>query len=180
MPTGSIDRFKLVETALSEVGVHEEGGNNLGPKVREYQGATWLEPGAWAWCAAFVCWCVRKAYQGAGSGPWSLAGKTFEQWRPKTASAVGDFDLEWWARKQGLQVFDEDASVEPGDIITFDFGHCGIAVARAANNSATIETAEANTGPAGLRDSMEGDGVWRKTRARPLIRRIIRLERKAA
>lgn len=175
-----IDHMKLVETAVAEVGVHEEGGNNNGAKVREYQGATWLEPGSWPWCAAFVCWCIRKAYHLEPDGADFFNGKTFEQWRPKTASAVGDFDLEWWARKQGLKVFDEDAEVEPGDIITFDFGHCGIAVAYASAASKTIETVEANTGPAGLPDSTEGDGVWRKTRARPLIRRIIRLQRKDA
>ena len=41
---------KLVEIALSQVGVKEVGGNNKGAKIREYQSATNLTPAAWPWC----------------------------------------------------------------------------------------------------------------------------------
>lgn len=37
----------LVQIALAEVGTREEGGNNCGKDIREYQAATWLEPGPW-------------------------------------------------------------------------------------------------------------------------------------
>lgn len=41
---------KLIAIASAEVGVREEGGNNRGERIREYQSATDLNPGAWPWC----------------------------------------------------------------------------------------------------------------------------------
>src|SRR5262245_22831272 len=52
---------KLVALAQREVGVHEVGGENCGPRIREYQAATDLPPGPWPWCAAFLCWVIREA-----------------------------------------------------------------------------------------------------------------------
>jgi hypothetical protein len=50
----------LVDLALAEVGVREEGCNNRGPRICEYQAATWLKPAPWPWCAAFICWLIRE------------------------------------------------------------------------------------------------------------------------
>ncbi|MHA3773681.1 hypothetical protein ACXR0O_19265 [Verrucomicrobiota bacterium sgz303538] len=50
--------------AEEEEGVREEGGNNTGPRVQEYQRATWLDGTGWAWCAAFVCFVIREAIKG--------------------------------------------------------------------------------------------------------------------
>lgn len=162
----------LAEIALKEVGTLEVGGNNKGPRVKEYQLATWLEPGPWPWCAAFVCWCVN---QWLLSVP--LTKLPFSRLkRPRTAAAFG---FEEWADKLGLLV-STDASIPvlPGDIIVFKMSHIGIAVAPAATGK-PIETVEGNTGDAGGRDSETGDGVFRKKRARSLIRSIIRLEKTA-
>lgn len=156
------DAAKLAEIAISQVGTLEEGGNNRGAKVREYQSATYLAPGDWPWCAAFVCWCIREWRQ------------TFlESWdRPNTPRAFG---FEAWAKEQGFPVFGERAAVKAGDIIVFDMSHVGIAVASAPAGSKHIETVEGNTGVVGLRDSASGDGVFRKKRPRPMVRSIIRL-----
>ncbi len=51
---------KLIAIAESQVGVREIGGNNRGDKIREYQTATDLAPGAWPWCAAFTDWCIKE------------------------------------------------------------------------------------------------------------------------
>jgi len=163
------DLGQLAAIAISQVGTLEEGGNNRGSKVREYQGATYLAPGDWPWCAAFVCWCIRE---------W-LAGVTPSRpqaWRPKTPRAFG---FEAWAKERGLPVLPESAAVKAGDIVVFDMSHVGIAVASAPAGSKHVETVEGNTGVVGLRDSAAGDGVFRKKRPRPMIRSIIRLERAA-
>ena len=51
---------KLADVAMSQVGVREVGGNNRGAKIRTYQAASNLAPGAWPWCAAFADWCVQQ------------------------------------------------------------------------------------------------------------------------
>ena len=145
---------RLVEVATAEIGVREESRNG-GKRVREYQAATWLRPDAWPWCAAFVAWCLLESIQG-NTG-----------WRCRDASAYG---WEAWARKRGFQVLPETAPMLPGDLVTFDFSHIGIVV---ADHGDTIETIEGNTNADGAR---EGDGVYRKMRARRLIRAVIRIE----
>jgi len=53
---------ELVKVALEEVGVEEIDGTNCGEGVNVYKATTNLPPDeGWPWCAAFVCWCVRKA-----------------------------------------------------------------------------------------------------------------------
>ena len=37
---------KLIEIARAEVGTREDQKNNTGARIVEYQGATWLAPGA--------------------------------------------------------------------------------------------------------------------------------------
>lgn len=46
--------------AAEEVGVREEGGDNRGKRVQEYQKEGGTVPGQ-PWCAAFVNWCARDA-----------------------------------------------------------------------------------------------------------------------
>lgn len=161
----------LVDIAAGQVGIHEVGGNNLGPQVRVYQQATWLAPGAWPWCAAFTAWCLREWLGRAdlrrvlGIGSMEQA----EQWRCRDASAYG---WEKWATQRHLLLLDESAPAQAGDFCTFDFSHIGIV---RADQGATIQTIEGNTNGAGDRDSEGGDGVWRKSRARHLIKSFIRV-----
>lgn len=56
---------RALDIALGELGVHEEGGNNTGPRVDDYLRSAGGVPGE-AWCASFLYWCYRAAAQAAG------------------------------------------------------------------------------------------------------------------
>lgn len=166
-------RALIVETAAREVGVRESGGNNLGERIAVYQGATWLKPGPWPWCAAFCAWDLRAALIAAGIPP-----ARADAWRCKDASAFG-----WitWAQRAGCTVLPSTTVPEPGDIVVFDFngpnaaggGHIGIVEWSVADG--TFGTIEGNTNDAGARDSETGDGVLRKTRGNRTVVNFIRL-----
>ena len=153
---------KIVEIAGQEVGVREGHENNTGTEIVRYQQATWLEPGPWPWCAAFCSWVLREALK-------EVYGEKPPFKHCQDASAYG---WEKWAKKQGFELLDESMPALLGDFVTFDFSHIGIVV---ADRGAVIETIEGNTNGKGERDSVAGDGVWRKTRARPLVKTFIRL-----
>jgi hypothetical protein len=51
--------------ALAELGVREEGGNNRGARVEEYQSRVGGQPGD-AWCAAFAYWSFDEAARKLG------------------------------------------------------------------------------------------------------------------
>lgn len=165
---------KLVEIAKNEVGVREIGGNNRGPRVREYQTATWLEPGPWPWCAAFVCWVVREWLK-LPEVRAALSLRTDQevaQWRPQTAGA---FDFERWARKRNVAVLPEKSCMaKAGDLVIFDFSHIGI-IAVDQTSMSVIDTIEGNTNGKGERDSESGDGVWRKRRPGSLAKCYLRI-----
>lgn len=166
-------RRRLVAIVESQVGTREQGGNNRGPSIERYQKATWLNPGPWPWCAAFACWCLQQWLQdGEVRALLGLHSGAVEDWRPQTAGA---FDFEKWARKRGLQIVDEGACVQAGDIIIFDFSHIGFVTADATAIVKTLKTVEGNTNGKGDRDSEAGDGVWRKVRARQLAKCFIRI-----
>jgi len=57
---GSAKLKMLVEIALGEVGVHEEGGDNRGAKVEKYQSVIGKAQGE-PWCTSFIQWCLREA-----------------------------------------------------------------------------------------------------------------------
>lgn len=150
---------KLVEIARGEVGVREVG-NNSGARVREYQSATWLTPGPWAWCAAFVCWCFRQA---ASRVPLEIA-------RPQTAGA---WDFENWAIKEGVKLIKPaPGAIQAGDILVYEISHIGIASADSPSGRSDVETIEGNTDAGGGR---EGDGVYARVRSKKLVRAVIRI-----
>lgn len=163
---------KLIAIASAEVGVREEGGNNRGERIREYQAATDLNPGAWPWCAAFVDWCICEWLKDEGVVNWlSLKNRTPDEWRPKTALAYG---LVEWAksRPNTTKIYDENDVAKSGDIVTFDFSHVGIVVEDMGKDLITIE---GNTNGRGFRDSTTGDGVWKKVRQKHLVKNFIRI-----
>lgn len=163
----------LAKIAESQVGHHELGGNNLGPDVVEYQKATWLTPGAWPWCAAFVCWCVWRTILTLGMSPvWK---------RPRTAGA---YDLEEWAvGKYGamfntFKVFashptNPETWPRRGDIVTFTWAHTGI-VTGYDQTTRRLQTVEGNAGRSLTSDSAKGDGVVAKEQHITKVRRLIR------
>lgn len=164
---------KLVSIAQSQVGVKEEGGNNRGKHIVDYQAATWLEPGPWAWCAALQCWVLREWLKDAEvQKHLGLNALTAQNWRCKDASAFG-----WikWAEKRGLYVTDEKEEAKAGDFVVFDFSHIGIVVEDQLPGKQYIVTVEGNTNGKGERDSESGDGVWTKNRSTNLVRAYIRI-----
>jgi hypothetical protein len=153
----------LAAIALKEVGIMEAASNNTGDDILKYKQATWLAPGAWPWCAAFVCWCYREALQKTNAQGIS---------RPRTAAA---WDFERWAREQRKVDLHKPAqSVSTGDIVVFTFSHIGIAVANESNGR--VKTVEGNTNVRGTRDGggRTRDGVYEKLRQKSQIRSVIR------
>lgn len=57
--------LRALTIAVGELGQHEEGGNNRGPRVEAYLQAAGGEAGM-AWCASFLYYCFRAAAQAAG------------------------------------------------------------------------------------------------------------------
>lgn len=164
---------KLIELATHEVGVKEKGGNNQGPRIVEYQEATWLAPGPWPWCAAFTCWLLREWIQHTDVMlALGLIPSSASKWRCKDASAFG---WEKWARAKGLKVIPETEYAKAGDFMVFDMSHIGLVIADQQGfetGNDMIYTIEGNTGPGGGR---EGDGVWPKDRHYTLTKSYIRI-----
>ncbi|HEY0725441.1 MAG TPA: peptidoglycan-binding protein, partial [Pyrinomonadaceae bacterium] len=163
---------KLVDIAQAEVGVREVGGNNCGVRVRDYQRATELRPlGAWPWCAAFTCWVIREWVNNYPEVRRALGWRNeeVEAKRPKTAGA---FDYIDWARRFDQEILPPTAEPEPGMIAVYDFSH--ISFVKGPLDAKNFRTIEGNTNGCGARDSVTGDGVWEKTRAKSLVRKFIR------
>lgn len=165
----------LVAIAAGEVGVRETGGNNAGERIRLYQSATWLKPDSWPWCAAFTAWVLQQ-WLCTGYGRTYLGTHKADVWRCKDASAFG---WEKWARTKGLQVIPETQLANAGDIVIFDFSHIGFVASNQADLLSPIDTIEGNTNGKGERDSVSGDGVWRKQRKPSLTKCYLRLGERA-
>ena len=154
----------IVRIAKKEIGVFEVPRNsNCGPRVNEYKRATSLNPHeAWPWCAAFVDWVIREAMMSEGIAETA----TFR--RPRTAGA---WDLLRWSRAQDMTTRTQEPArdIQPGDIVVFNFSHCGIAIS--GIESGKIRTVEGNTDESGSR---EGGGVYLKIRDLGTIRGRIR------
>lgn len=141
----------IVPLAERELGVKEHPlGSNRGPRVDQYQAATWLKVKDWGpWCAAFVCFVIREAMeQGRERG-----GKyTFK--RPRTAGA---FDLVRWSRAQDKSTQTRESplsDIARGDIVIFEFSHTGFAVT-APDAKGFVLCIEGNTNSKGSREGYE-------------------------
>lgn len=163
-------RDALARILESQIGIREVGGNNRGPSILKYQRATWLEPGPWAWCAAFICWGIREWLKApAVLAALRMTPAQAEKWRPKTAAAFG---FEDWARKAGFEVLGENEPIRRGDLFTLDVSHIGLSLRDSGRNQA-ITAVEGNTSPAGSR---EGGGVYKMVRSnRAAVRKVIRI-----
>lgn len=141
----------LVQIALSQVGVHEEGGNNSGPIVEMYQrviGKAEKEP----WCVSFVQWCVRQVDEKYKSETilfptessqllWSKTPHVARVTQPELGCVVV------WTKYKG----DTPLSI----------GHVGIV--KEIIHDGYMLTVEGNTSP-GDGIQREGDGVYVKRR----------------
>jgi hypothetical protein len=155
---------RLIEILKGEEGVRESPANsNRGKRVEEYQAATWLQGSGWAWCAAFICWGIKKLDE---ESPLPFP-------RPQTAGA---WDFERWAREDAgptVKLYKPRKSTTPikaGDIIIFTFSHIGLAIED--EKGGYVRTVEGNTSTSGSR---EGGGVYVQRRALSLVRSHIRL-----
>jgi hypothetical protein len=167
----------LVNLARKEVGTREGPVQNTGQRIVEYQGATWLQPGAWPWCAAFTCWLMREWVEEESVRAQlqkylkhkELTPLQTEKVRCRDASAFG---WEKWARSWGVKVLPDTSLARAGDFVIFDFSHIGLVVDDQSRPTSKIKTIEGNTNGKGER---EGDGVWEKERAANLTKCYVRI-----
>jgi hypothetical protein len=139
---------KLLSVALKEVGVKEKPlGSNRGPRVDKYQASTELQQKDWgAWCAAFVCWCMREAMTATG---------VKYSFKRMTTAAVRF--MRAWSLRQDASTHTLDnpgMDIIPGDILIYGFSHTGIAKTKPASNGAYIAV-EGNTNDDGGREGIE-------------------------
>jgi hypothetical protein len=137
---------QVLVVAQSQLHVREIGGNNHGPEVERYLAFCNAHAGD-PWCASFVSWCIDQAATQLG---------VCYQFR-KSAAA-----LALLHRNPNLIIQQPEA----GCVFVIDHGdgkgHTGFV--GAVNGDGTISTIEGNTNVHGTRDSVQGDGVWARTR----------------
>lgn len=136
---------RLVYAYTSQIGVREATGKNDGKDVEKYLKTVGLGRG-YAWCAAFVKWCLIQADISNSVNGMAL-------------SAHNKNNLVFYKKKFYK-------SPRAGDVFTLYYatlkriGHTGFYNMQI--NSSIYETVEGNTNEAGSR---EGDGVYRKKRS---------------
>ncbi len=137
------DREKVQKTFIAEIGVTEKGGNNKGPRIKEYLASTDLKEG-YPWCAAFVKWSfVQNGIDTPGASAWSPS------WFPTTRV------INKKGQGRDPQVSDVFGLYYP------NLGRVGHAGFVDEFHGDYIITVEGNTNAGGVRD---GDGVHRKRR----------------
>lgn len=138
----------LQDVYLSQVGVKEATGNNDGPEVEKYLRSTGLGKG-FAWCAAFVHWCLEEVD----------IPNTVNAWSP-TAENKNNLVFK-------LRQFREEP--QAGDVVTFYYanlgriGHTGFFNKKISD--VTYESVEGNTNSSGSREAGNGGGVYKKYRS---------------
>jgi CHAP domain-containing protein len=117
---------KIVEIAEHAVGISEvPKGSNSGPRIEEFQHATFLAGTGWPWCAAFYCWVNKEAGI------------------PLPYPSAGAYDLLHWAQKTG----NSPKVPEPGDGVVFNIGSGHIGVLKAVKGDSVV-TIDGNWGDA--------------------------------
>lgn len=150
---------KTLEIAISQVGVEEEPkGSNSGTQVNQYLKSVGLGPG-YAWCMAFVYWCVNEACQLLElKNPLVKTAGVLYQMRHTTCRLIPAKSFQ---------------AVKPGDIFIMEFksglGHTGL-VEKIENG--IVHTVEGNTNDDGEREGYE---VCRRERSITSIKAFIQL-----
>lgn len=143
---------KVLDIAATQDGVRERPlGSNSGPEVDKYLASVGLGPG-FAWCAAFVYWCFKKAASDLGQGnPVYKTAGVMNHWNSTTGKKISR-----------LAAADNPSLIKPGSIFIIStgggFGHTGL-VERV--NGGYVATIEGNTNEAGSRN---GIGVFSRSR----------------
>lgn len=169
-PAGSgADRALAALVAIADLDVdlgtcEEPRGSNSGPLLAKFFAAdNYKPPGKdekYAWCAAAVSYWVQTWLAGCAEAA-RLFGKAQP---PRTASAFG---LQDWAEEQsgavliipGKLLRSRTETIRPGDVLVYEFSHCGIAKTPFPNGFGTA--IEGNTDPAGSREGWEVARKWR-------------------
>lgn len=146
----------IEEIYLSQIGVREATGKNDGAEVEMYLRAVGLGKG-YAWCSAFVAWCLNEVEIPHKVNAWSptAENKSYFIYRDKNIvkePRSGDVFTIWYASLKRI-------------------GHAGFY--HKNQNDKIIVTVEGNTNDAGSR---EGDGVYKKYRSLNTIHSISRWE----
>ena len=135
----------LISTAENELGVKEVGTSNRGPRVDDYQRATWLEEKDWgAWCAAFICFCARQAL---------VKSKLKETPGFKLPRTAGAFDFERWSLAQDSSTQTRKpagSDIQRGDLVIWSFSHISIALGP-PDSQGNIRTIDGNSNARGSR-----------------------------
>jgi hypothetical protein len=154
-------RLKALDVALAEASCHvrEVGGNNYGPRVKQYLAEVGL-PQGYPWCDAFVSFCFHKA---AGYRlDWESAG---------VGVTYGDARARGWLVKRPFR----------GDLVLYDFNghgpsdHIGFVVRVLSIRILgcwLLKTVEGNTESGAAGSQADGGGVY-------LRRRLVRRSRVA-
>jgi len=132
---------RALEIALSQEGVSESPkGSNGGPEVNQYLRSVGLGPG-YAWCMAFVYWCVNKA--------------AIELMVKNQLVKTGGVMYQYRTTKLRLLPV-RSKSVRPGDIFIMEFpggkGHTGFII---NIKNGIAKTIEGNTNDDGSREGYE-------------------------
>jgi hypothetical protein len=139
------DCEKLRALLQSKVGVREEGGQNCGAAVLEFQQATYNGPGD-SWCMSFQIWGLRQVL---GHCPFPISGRcqTVRDYADKKGWTVGRDQVE--EHSIGFVVNAENHA------------HHTFYVAESPGEDDCFRTIEGNTNDRG--DS-NGDGVYDRVR----------------
>lgn len=144
----SSQRRVVVRTYTAQLGVRELSGNNDGKDVEKYLKTVGLGKG-YAWCAAFVKWC--------------LLSSGVREARVVTGAAASLYRRDHLVYDKGRWY----AEPLPADVFTMYYrnlgriGHTGFFSGWANRSMATFVTVEGNTNGGGSRD---GDGCYRRIR----------------
>lgn len=144
------ERALHVARACANNDVQEVGGPNKGPWIRRFLAAVGLGEG-YAWCAAFVYWCLLQA----GADPAKL---------PQKVRAASVYQWAAWAEREG-RLHDQPARGMLGYWLDGGTGHVFFVASASASG---VRTLEGNTNAAGSR---EGDRVAEKFRSLAELRR---------
>ena len=154
-------RERALEIALGEAAmhVHEEGGDNTGPRVIQYQAAAGGGT-HWPWCDAFCDFCFQEA------------GRPLEELQDSAAVMTSSALRR---RRAGSSRRRSAVTSCASSGIAGDFDHIGFVVQPMPDGS--IKTVEGNTSamPGEGHAQGEGDGVFVKIRPRSVCGAFIRV-----
>lgn len=153
----------LIDRASTYIGVTEQGKDNCGKQVEEFQRAVDGKASAESWCMGFVQHCLKETLKKVEADP-ELKGKV------KQSLFSTEHCLTAWNKTDPKYRLKKP---EAGAIVIWQHvkngkptasGHTGIVTAVTADGKSSIQTIEGNTGPGGA-VVREGDGVYKKVRS---------------